>query len=52
MFTFVESAAFDRHREVYLDDDEYLELQQYMMQTRKLASWCRDRGARANGAAA
>ena len=32
MFTFVESTAFDRHREVYLDDEEYSDLQQYMMQ--------------------
>ena len=32
MFTFVESAAFERIREVYLDDDEYADLQQYMMQ--------------------
>lgn len=32
MFTFIESAAFERMRGVYLDDDEYAELQQFMMQ--------------------
>ena len=32
MFTFIESAAFERARAVYLDDDEYAELQQFMMQ--------------------
>ena len=31
MFTFIESPAFDRLREVYLDDDEYAELQQFMI---------------------
>jgi hypothetical protein len=31
VFTFIESPAFDRFREVYLDDDEYSELQQFMM---------------------
>ena len=31
MFTFIESTAFDRVREVYLDDDEYGDLQQVMM---------------------
>lgn len=31
MFTFIESAAFSRFRDVYLDDDDYAELQQYMM---------------------
>ncbi|MEK7408929.1 MAG: transcriptional regulator [Acidobacteriota bacterium] len=31
MFTFIESAAFERVRAVYLDDDEYAELQQFMM---------------------
>ena len=31
MFTFIESPAFDRLRELYLDDDEYAELQQFMM---------------------
>jgi len=32
MFTFVESSAFEAIRAVYLDDDEYAELQQFMMQ--------------------
>ena len=32
MFTFIESAVFERVRAVYLDDDEYAELQQFMMQ--------------------
>lgn len=36
MFTFVESGAFERHREAYLDDDEYAELQQYMLQNPEL----------------
>lgn len=33
MFTFIESSVFQRHRAVYLDDDEYSELQQFMMQS-------------------
>ena len=32
MFEFVESAGFNRVRALYLDDDEYAELQQFMMQ--------------------
>lgn len=32
MYTFIESAAFKRICPVYLDDDEYSELQQFMMQ--------------------
>ena len=32
MFTFIESAAFERVRAFYLDDDEYAELQQFMLQ--------------------
>jgi hypothetical protein len=32
VFTFIESAVFERVRAVYLDDDEYGELQQFMMQ--------------------
>ncbi|MDE2322011.1 MAG: type II toxin-antitoxin system RelE/ParE family toxin [candidate division NC10 bacterium] len=32
MFTFIESSAFERARPAYLDDDEYAELQQFMMQ--------------------
>ena len=33
MFTFIESAAFERLCALYLDDDEYAELQQFMMET-------------------
>jgi len=32
MFTFIESSTFQRVCPVYLDDDEYAELQQFMMQ--------------------
>ena len=32
MFTFIESAAFERVRPLYLDDDEYAELQEFMIQ--------------------
>ena len=32
MYTFIESPAFSRIREIYLDDDEYRELQQYVME--------------------
>jgi hypothetical protein len=31
VFVFIESAIFDRLRAHYLDDDEYAELQQFMM---------------------
>ena len=31
MFTFIESSAFGRVRALYLDDDEYAELQQFML---------------------
>ena len=31
MFVFIESTVFDRLRSQYLDDDEYAELQQFMM---------------------
>lgn len=31
MFTFIESSIFERICPVYLDDDEYAELQQFMM---------------------
>jgi hypothetical protein len=31
VFTFIESASFERVRPAYLDDDEYAELQQFMM---------------------
>ena len=32
MFTFIESAVFERLCALYLDDDEYAELQQFMME--------------------
>ncbi len=32
MFTFIESSIFERVLPAYLDDDEYSELQQYLMQ--------------------
>ena len=32
MFIFIESSAFERICPVYLDDDEYADLQQFMMQ--------------------
>ena len=35
MFTFIESSTFQRVCPVYLDDDEYVELQQFMMQNPK-----------------
>ncbi|MBI4479871.1 MAG: transcriptional regulator, partial [Acidobacteria bacterium] len=31
MFTFIESAAFERMRALYLEDAEYAELQQFMI---------------------
>jgi hypothetical protein len=31
VFTFIESSVFEAIRSVYLDDDEFAELQQYMM---------------------
>jgi hypothetical protein len=33
VFTFIESAVFERVCALYLDDDEYAELQQFMMET-------------------
>ena len=33
MFTFIESSSFERLLPVYLDDDEYSDLQQYLLQT-------------------
>ena len=32
VFTFIESTTFERVRAVYLDDDEYAELQHFMME--------------------
>ena len=44
MFTFVESAAFERVRAVYLDDDEYAELQQFMMEHPEAGDVVRESG--------
>lgn len=33
MFTFIESSIFERVRPAYLDDDEYSDLQQFLMQS-------------------
>jgi len=33
VFTFIESSAFERVCPAYLDDDEYAELQEFMMQS-------------------
>lgn len=35
MFTFIESSIFERVLSAYLDDDEYSELQQYLIQNPK-----------------
>lgn len=44
MLTFVESAAFRRIRAFYLDDDEYAELQQFMIQRPEAGSVVRGSG--------
>ena len=44
MFTFIESAALERLRAVYLDDDEYADLQQFMMQNPEAGSIVRGSG--------
>jgi hypothetical protein len=44
VFTFVESAAFERVRAVYLDDDEYAELQQFMMENPEAGDVVRESG--------
>ena len=44
MFTFIESAAFERVRAVYLDDDEYAELQQSMMKDPEAGDIVRESG--------
>jgi hypothetical protein len=44
VFTFIESAAFERVRGVYLDDDEYAELQQFMMQNPEAGNVVRGSG--------
>ena len=61
MFTFIESSAFERARSLYLSDDDYSELQQFMLQNpeagrlvsgsggvRKLR-WARPGGGRRGG---
>jgi hypothetical protein len=44
VFTFIESAAFERVRAVYLDDDEYAELQQFMMANPEAGAVVRESG--------
>ncbi|MGA9625705.1 MAG: hypothetical protein WBL65_03990 [Bryobacteraceae bacterium] len=44
MFVFIESAAFDRVRACYLDDDEYGDLQQFMMQNPEVGAIVRGSG--------
>ena len=44
MFTFIESAAFARVRAVYLDDDEYAGLQQFMMENPEAGDVVRESG--------
>jgi len=41
---FIESAAFDRVRARYLDDNEYSELQQFMMQNPEAGAMVRGSG--------
>jgi len=61
VFTFIESSAFERGRSLYLSDDDYSELQQFMLQNpeagrlvsgsggvRKLR-WARPGGGRRGG---
>lgn len=44
MFTFIESVAFERMRAAYLDDDEYAELQQFMMENPEAGDVVRESG--------
>jgi hypothetical protein len=44
VYTFIESAAFGRVRGVYLDDDEYAELQQFLMQNPEAGNMVRGSG--------
>ena len=44
MFVFIESDVFDRVRGRYLDDDEYGELQQFMMQNPEAGAIARGSG--------
>jgi hypothetical protein len=38
VFTFIESAAFERVRALYLPDDEYVELQHFLMENPEAGS--------------
>jgi hypothetical protein len=44
VFTFIESAVFERVRALYLDDDEYAELQQFMLQNPEAGDLVRGSG--------
>ena len=44
MFTFIASAAFERVRPSYLDDDEYAKLQEFMMQNPEAGNIVRGSG--------
>jgi hypothetical protein len=44
VFEFIESTTFDRWRAYYLDDDEYSELQQFMMQNPEAGAIVRGSG--------
>jgi hypothetical protein len=44
VFTFIESSVFERLLPVYLDDDEYVELQQYMLQNPEAGQLVRGSG--------
>jgi hypothetical protein len=44
VFVFIESAVFDRWRAHYLDDDEYGELQQFMMRNPEAGAIVRGSG--------
>ena len=45
MFTFIESSIFERVLPAYLDDDEYSELQQYLIQNPEAGEVVPDPGA-------
>jgi hypothetical protein len=44
VFTFIESSVFERLMPIYLDDDEYAELQQYMIQNPEAGQLVRGSG--------
>jgi hypothetical protein len=44
VFTFIEASVFERLLPIYLDDDEYAELQQYMMQNPEAGQLVRGSG--------